>query len=102
MQYLIAYDIAHPKRLQKVARRLEKSALRCQKSVFLFHGGPTVLEALMDELAALINRKEDIIQAWRIADGQPPLGMARGALMHLYPSGAVLDAHQDLFLEEST
>ena len=35
MRFIIAYDIAHPRRLRRVARVMEKHAIRCQKSVFI-------------------------------------------------------------------
>ncbi|MEZ6141686.1 MAG: CRISPR-associated endonuclease Cas2 [Zavarzinella sp.] len=38
MKYIIAYDIADPKRLRKIARLMEKWAIRTQKSVFLHSG----------------------------------------------------------------
>src|SRR5204862_195561 len=47
MHYLVAYDITDPRRLQRVARFLEKRALRCQKSVFLFAGDAAQLAALL-------------------------------------------------------
>ena len=45
MSFLVAYDIADPKRLRRVARLLERYALRCQKSVFLFDGDETGVAA---------------------------------------------------------
>lgn len=38
MYFVIAYDISHPRRLRRVARLLERRAVRCQYSVFLFSG----------------------------------------------------------------
>ena len=38
MKFIIAYDIANPRRLRKVAKRLEQCAVRVQKSVFVYHG----------------------------------------------------------------
>src|SRR5881409_825683 len=78
VHHLIAYDIADPRRLQRVARRLERSAVRCQKSVFLFPAGPADVETLLDELATLLRLDEDVVQAWRLAQGQPALGLVRG------------------------
>lgn len=37
-RFLVAYDIASPRRLRRVARCLERQAIRTQKSVFLFQG----------------------------------------------------------------
>lgn len=98
MLYLIAYDIADPKRLQRIARRLEKSALRCQKSVFLFRSTQAELEALLDELAPMMKLTEDIVQAWKLSPDQPQMGLVRGTPLELYPSGAVLSSRQPLFV----
>ena len=38
MQYLIGYDIADPKRLQRIYRRMTKYAPPIQYSIFLFEG----------------------------------------------------------------
>ncbi|MBI3273313.1 MAG: CRISPR-associated endonuclease Cas2 [Planctomycetes bacterium] len=77
--YLVAYDICQPRRLRRVARLMEHRALRCQKSVFLFRGGPEVLVALLDEAAKLLNCSEDRVQAWLLAPGQSGAGLCRGA-----------------------
>ncbi|HEV3384105.1 MAG TPA: CRISPR-associated endonuclease Cas2, partial [Gemmata sp.] len=57
--FLIAYDIAHPRRLRRVARVLERRGVRCQYSVFIFRGTETELRNLLDELATLIKPTED-------------------------------------------
>jgi CRISPR-associated endonuclease Cas2 len=36
MKFVVAYDICEPRRLRRVAKRLEQSAVRVQKSVFVF------------------------------------------------------------------
>ena len=59
MRYLIAYDIADPRRLRRVARLLERRALRCQKSVFLFRGDAVEVERVLDELAPLLDPAQD-------------------------------------------
>jgi len=65
MTYLVAYDIANPRRLQRVARFLERNAVRCQKSVFLFHGDAVAIEQLLNQLAPLLQPTEDCVQARR-------------------------------------
>lgn len=101
MLFLIAYDIANPSRLQRVARRLEKQALRCQKSVFLFQGTAVALATLLETVAPVLNLREDIVQAWRLAEGQEPMGVILGTPLHLYPSGTILSSEQPFFLEQS-
>jgi CRISPR-associated endonuclease Cas2 len=98
MAYLIAYDIADPRRLRRVARFFERRALRCQKSVFLFQGDETTLIALLDEAARRIEGAADVIQAWRLTPGQPPLGHVRGSALPLYPTGVVLAPGQQHIL----
>ncbi|MCS6864258.1 MAG: CRISPR-associated endonuclease Cas2 [Gemmataceae bacterium] len=78
MPYLIAYDIAHPRRLRRVARRLERHALRCQKSVFWYTGTLQSLHALLDELAALIDPDADVVQAWPVGATVPVEGFFCG------------------------
>ena len=43
MQYLIGYDIADPKRLQRIHRRMTKYATPIQYSIFLFEGSEKLL-----------------------------------------------------------
>jgi CRISPR-associated endonuclease Cas2 len=61
--FMIGYDIASVKRLPKVARLLEKVALRVQYSLFLY---PNVtkeeLEHLVGKLLELIDEKEDDVR----------------------------------------
>jgi CRISPR-associated protein Cas2 len=78
MRYLIAYDICDPKRLQRVARRLEKDAVRCQKSVFLFEGTRWAAMQLLDALSPMLDHRCGCVQLWRLADRQPHTGYVRG------------------------
>jgi len=52
---LICYDIADPKRLAKVARSLEKIAIRIQKSIFYY------MEASTDDIKNIVRILENII-----------------------------------------
>ena len=70
MKFLIAYDIANPRRLRRVAKRLERYAVRVQKSVFVFHGTRQDLDGVKSELLSLIDVAEDRVQAWAAHD--PP------------------------------
>jgi len=89
MPYLIAYDIAHPRRLARVARRLEHHAQRVQKSVFLATLTLDETQAVLDELVPLIEPDSDRVQAWKLA-GRQPRGLARGQLIDLQPPGVVI------------
>lgn len=100
MHYLIAYDICHPRRLRRVARYLEKSAIRCQKSVFVFDGSAERLRQVLDGVAALIEPAEDLVQAWKLAPTESPRGLRRGTAPVLFGSAAVLEGGRIHFIEE--
>jgi CRISPR-associated protein Cas2 len=99
MVYLIAYDIADPRRLQRVAHFMERRALRCQKSVFLFHGDGVAVAVLLDQVSPLLDAACDVVQAWQLAGGPPPLGLVRGSPLSVYPAGVVLGREQTLFVQ---
>ena len=79
-----------PRRLQRVARVLERHALRAQKSVFLFRGGAAALGKLLDEAARHMDREADALQAWRLAPGQQLLGEARGRPLPVQPPWSLM------------
>lgn len=64
--YLIAYDIADPKRLGRVWRLLKKQALPVQYSVFLFKGSEPALAALRRGIEARIHHKEDDVRIYTL------------------------------------
>jgi CRISPR-associated protein Cas2 len=99
MRFVIAYDICDPRRLRRLARRMERFALRTQKSVFLFHGDETALAALLDDVAKLMDLRQDIVQAWKLAADQTAAGAARGAPLNLTPSAVVLTDSRRWLLE---
>jgi CRISPR-associated endonuclease Cas2 len=89
MDFVVAYDICHPRRLRRVAKALERRAVRCQYSVFLFRGERSALEQLMDELANLIRPERDVIQAWPIAGGRASV-LVRGTARPLSLASVIL------------
>jgi len=99
MRHLIAYDIADPARLRRVARFLERHALRCQKSVFLFDGETAAVERVLDGAAELLDAAEDVIQAWRLVLDQPDLGLVRGTPLSIRPAVVLLARERTLFVE---
>lgn len=99
MHYLVAYDIANPKRLRRVARFMEKRALRCQKSVFWFHGDAVAVTKLLDEAAVLLDAKVDVLQAWQVALAETANGLARGMPLPINPAGIVACPGRTLFVE---
>ncbi len=70
--FLICYDIADPRRLQRVHRRVSRRALPIQYSVYLFHGTVPTLERLLHELQGLIVPTEDDIRAYPVPEGAEP------------------------------
>jgi len=65
--FLVCYDIANSKRLVKVARSLEKIAIRIQKSLF-FYVDATELDiaTLVKNLKDIINEEEDDIRIYKV------------------------------------
>ncbi|TCO80597.1 CRISPR-associated Cas2 family protein [Plasticicumulans lactativorans] len=62
--YLIAYDIADPHRLARVARCLERIGTRVQYSVFIAELTPDELADAIADLARLIDPREDDVRAY--------------------------------------
>ncbi len=74
--YIISYDIVNPKRLARLARRLEKRAMRIQKSVFLFSGVTRAqLLDMIDLINATIDQEVDDVRIYRMAD--PGISLAK-------------------------
>ncbi len=99
MKYLIAYDICEPRRLRRVAKRLEQSAARIQKSVFLLNGTRQDLEGVTTDLMALIDVAEDRVQAWPILDTPKIHGWHGGTAMPGHVDAVILCPEGLLFLE---
>ncbi len=64
--YLIAYDIANPRRLQRLHRALQAEAIAIQRSVFLIAGTVADIDRLLDRLATLIDPDEDDLRAYPV------------------------------------
>lgn len=64
--YMVAYDIANPRRLQRIHYRLKKKGLAVQQSVFFVYGKESRIEGLLNELAAIIKKSEDDIRAYPV------------------------------------
>ena len=57
--YLVAYDISHPRRLQRVMKTVRDFGDRIQLSVFLCQLSEKDLVILQDRLREKINHRED-------------------------------------------
>jgi len=64
--FVICYDISHPRRLARLYRYLLKHAVPLQYSVFLFNGDDRQLECCMQKAIELIDEKEDRYTVERI------------------------------------
>ncbi len=71
MTYIIAYDIASPRRLRRVAKVLERYALRCQKSVFVADLSADQVQAVLEEARREMDESADLLQAWRLSSQGP-------------------------------
>ena len=75
--YIISYDIADSKRLQRLARRLEKLAMRIQYSVFY---APSVSQEklfdIIETVNDIIDQEEDDVRIYTILDAGYALGQA--------------------------
>jgi CRISPR-associated protein Cas2 len=65
--FLISYDIADQKRLAKIARVLEKEAIRIQYSLFFYKDATKVeLHRLLKKILKIYNEQEDDIRVYKI------------------------------------
>jgi len=84
--YLISYDIADPRRLQRVHAFLRRHALPVQYSVFLARLSERRLVGLLAELARRIDPGSDDVRAYPLPQDAEPVTMGRQFL----PSGVML------------
>lgn len=64
--YLIAYDIANPRRLSKVYRFLKNEGLAVQKSLFFIQGTECYINEILDHIASIMLLCEDDLRAYPI------------------------------------
>jgi CRISPR-associated protein Cas2 len=83
--YLIAYDIAHPRRLQRLHRVLRAEAITVQESVFLVYATVDEVDDLLDRLACLMDAAADDLRAYPVDEPAAfwvsDQGAVRGALL---------------------
>ena len=89
MQYLIGYDIADPKRLQQIHRRMTNYATPIQYSIFLFEGSEKLLTQCLTAGMQIFHKKEDDLRVyplpkncsqWRLGKASLPQGIIWTAL----------------------
>jgi CRISPR-associated protein Cas2 len=93
--YLLAYDIANPKRLMRVHRTVKGYGMPLQYSVFLIVGSTPTLDELLTRLDDIIDPKEDDIRVYPLplkfdADQYGRQWLPRG--IDLPPDAALTDA----------
>lgn len=69
--WLVAYDIASPRRLARLRRWLVGFAVPIQYSVFVFTGGPGELAGLLAGLAERIDPRRDDVRLYPLERGRP-------------------------------
>jgi len=99
-RFIIAYDISHPKRLRRVARIMEKHAIRSQKSVFQFYGTGDELLAVVNELREVIDHEEDLVQAWGVKQENRIVKAILGKQPEHSPMAVVLSTTQICFVSK--
>lgn len=66
MLHLIAYDIANPKRLRRVAKICEDYGIRVERSVFECDLSDTDMAAFWTRLCQTVDTREDCVVSYRI------------------------------------
>ena len=68
LPWLVTYDIADPRRLARVFKRLKKEGIPVQYSVFAVDATATKMGTLMAELKALIDGRADDVRGYRLPE----------------------------------
>ncbi len=63
---LLCYDIRNPRRLARVHRRVRRAGLSLQYSLFYLEMGTPQVDALLRDLAALIDEDEDDLRLYAV------------------------------------
>jgi CRISPR-associated protein Cas2 len=84
--WLIAYDIASPRRLRRVHRFLCRHAIPVQYSVFVARCSPAKLGVIRSALAELVKRREDDVRFYPVPEPAQLFVYGRKAL----PEGLLL------------
>ena len=65
-RWIVAYDIAHPKRLGRVYRYLSKHAIAAQYSVFIVEGTEVRLREILCAVRERIDLNHDDVRAYHV------------------------------------
>ena len=66
MNWIVAYDVSAPRRLQRIHRFMVGQASPIEYSVFLFVGTAKQLEACLAELGRLIDPRDDDMRCYAL------------------------------------
>ena len=64
--FIVSYDISDTKRLVKIAKLMEKCAIRIQKSVFLLKASNEELSNLVANITEIINENSDDVRIYKV------------------------------------
>jgi CRISPR-associated protein Cas2 len=96
--YLICYDVADPRRLQRVHYYLKHHALAVQYSVFLTRAPERRLQSILGGVAERIDPQLDDVRAYPLPADCDPVSLGR----QYFPSGLLLaDPLLDPLLREA-
>jgi CRISPR-associated protein Cas2 len=84
--YLVCYDVADPRRLQRVHYYLKHHALAVQYSVFLARVSERQLQSILAGVAERIEPQEDDVRAYPLPADCQPVSLGR----QYFPSGLLL------------
>lgn len=97
--WLIAYDIANPRRLGRVHRYLKRRAIPVQYSIFVFHGNEIMLGRVLSGIAEFIAPDADDVRAYYLPNRCEVVMLGRQSL----PDGVMIGAPGlDRLLKELT
>jgi CRISPR-associated protein Cas2 len=75
--FILSYDIADPKRLRKIAKIMEKKAMRIQFSIYILYDTTQAeIAALLEEIGSIYNQEHDDIRIYRISGYGISMGSA--------------------------
>ncbi|MDP8033567.1 CRISPR-associated endonuclease Cas2 [Pasteurella atlantica] len=66
-KYLIGYDIADEKRLQRIYRKVLKYATPIQYSLFIFEGEDVLLQKCINDILTVFDEKEDDLRIYPLS-----------------------------------
>lgn len=90
-RWLIAYDIADSRRLQRARRLLCTQTLPLQNSVYLFRGSQDGAQQLLAQLAEQLNAREDDLRLYPLPPNARLLALSGSAL----PQGILLSGYEE-------